>query len=71
MSNWNIFTKKRPDHYEPVLCFLNNGQQIILALDEDNQTWAMYNGDELEDAHVVAWQELEAREEIEKQLANK
>jgi len=37
MSNWNLFNKKKTDHYEPILCFLHNGQQNILTLDEDNQ----------------------------------
>lgn len=68
MNTWSRFPKVKPDYNEPVLCLLNNGQQIVLALDEDNQMWVVYDEYELEDARVIAWRELESREEIEKQL---
>lgn len=68
MKTWSRFPKAKPYYNEPVLCLLNNGQQIVLALDEDNQMWVMYDEYELEDARVIAWRELESREEIEKQL---
>jgi len=58
----------KPEYNESVLCLLSNGQQSTLALDEDGCTWALYNEEELEDARVIAWRELESREEIEKQL---
>jgi selenocysteine lyase/cysteine desulfurase len=48
---------------------LNNGQQIVLALDEGDQIWVTYDEHELVGANVVAWKELESREEIEKQLS--
>lgn len=67
MNKWNRYPEVRPGD-DTVLCLLSNGQQVTLALDEDNQTWALYNEDVLEDAHVIAWCELELREEIERQI---
>ena len=68
MIRWNRFPEVKPEYNETVLCLLSNGQQVTLSLDEDNQMWIMYNEEELEDARVIAWRELESREEIEKQL---
>lgn len=71
MNKWNKFSEIKPGYDEPVLCFLSNGQQVTLALNEDNQTWSMYNHDVLEDAHVILWKDLESREEIERILVSR
>jgi hypothetical protein len=68
MYIWCKLTVKKPEYNEPVLCFLDNGQQITLALDEDSQEWATYDEEKFIDAHVIAWKKLESREEIVKQL---
>lgn len=68
MSKWSNFPDNKPKYNEPVLCLLNNGQQIVLALDEMSQEWFTYDEEKLLDAHVIGWKELESRSEIEKQL---
>lgn len=48
--------------------FFYNGQQIVLALDENGQDWGTYDEECLSDTFVIAWKVLESREEIEKHL---
>lgn len=67
MNKWNRYPDTTPGD-ETVLCLLSNGQQVTLVLDDDNKEWVMYNEDVLEDAHVIAWRNLETKVEIEKQL---
>jgi hypothetical protein len=65
---WNELSKRKPGGHEPVLCLLDNGQQVTLAFDEDNNEWAFYDENSLKDANVVAWRKLESIEEIKDQL---
>lgn len=66
INKWFRVSEALPAYNEPDLCLLDNGQQIILAFDECSQQWVDYNEKELEDAHVIAWGELDSREDIEK-----
>lgn len=68
MNKWYKLIVKKPEYNEPVLCFLNNGQQITLALDEDSKEWTTYDEERFIDARVIAWKKLESREEIMKQF---
>lgn len=68
MNKWYKIADKNPDFNEPVLCFLDNGQQIILAIDEESHNWLTYDEEILLDAYVIAWKELETKDAIERQL---
>jgi hypothetical protein len=48
--------------------FFYNGQQIVLALDENSQDWVTYDEKCLLDTFVIVWKVLESRKELEKQL---
>jgi hypothetical protein len=71
MNIWHKFPNEPPDCDEPVLCLLNNGQQVTLALDESKGEWSLYEDRMLEDAIVIGWRELESKEKIEEQLGIK
>ena len=68
MNKWVRLSKSTLVYDEPLLCLLNNGQQIILAFDKSKCEWVMYDEQTLEDAYVVAWKGLESKEEIENEL---
>lgn len=71
MQTWYLFNNEPPICGETVLCLLNNGQQVTLAFDQNNEEWFLYEGERLEEAIVIAWTELETKEKIEEQLGIK
>ncbi len=68
MNKWRRLAVDKPEYNEAILCFLSNGQQITLALDEDSQEWTTYDEEKFIDAQVLAWKKLDTKEEIEKQI---
>jgi len=62
-KNIHAFPEEKPEFYKPVLCLLENNEQVTAALDENGTDWIGYNSMVIQE-RVVGWKKLEEFEEL-------